>query len=226
MIVILESQSKQFRIGPQRSPLSNARWTRGKAYVILDGKIESLKEWFEGLQTSISSIRHHLETPEFYPYLEREFSIEKLKSVVLDAPMKSPRQVVCASLLSVFVGVLMAGCGEHHEKVNIEAQRQALKAPGSEARAQACIELAKAGPSAAPAVKELIAVTSDPDPTTRKLAAYALGQIGSAAKEAVPRLKEMMDKDQDRDVYSATVNALRAIDPAAAGGATVPNVSN
>jgi HEAT repeat protein len=72
----------------------------------------------------------------------------------------------------------------------------------------------------------LIPLLKDADPLVRRLAAYALGQIGPKAKAAIPALKELLN-DTERDVVTATINAIRAIDETAAGNiAAPPNVSN
>jgi len=50
-----------------------------------------------------------------------------------------------------------------------------------------------------PLFQALIGVLKDNDPVVRRLAAYALGEIGPASKPALPALKEMMN-DPDREV--------------------------
>jgi len=131
-----------------------------------------------------------------------------------------------------FCGLLLAGLGagcgggEPTAKVDVQAQIQNLKSEDAQKRVDACVELAKAGPDAASAVTSLIPVLKDSDALVRRLAAYALGQIGPKAKEAVPALKELMN-DTDRDVLTATINAIRAIDAAAASDVKPPpNVTN
>src|SRR5256885_8923075 len=84
---------------------------------------------------------------------------------------------------------------------NVSAMTAALKSDNTETRVNACIELAKAGERAAPAVTALIPLLKDPDPVTRRLAAYALGQVGPKATQAVPALKELLN-DSDRDVLT------------------------
>ncbi|MCI0539843.1 MAG: HEAT repeat domain-containing protein, partial [Verrucomicrobiales bacterium] len=85
---------------------------------------------------------------------------------------------------------------------------------------------AKPGEAAAVAVPNLIPLLKDTDPLVRRLAAYALGQIGPKAKEAIPALKEALN-DTERDVVTASINAIRAIDATAADGlVSPPNVAN
>ena len=129
-----------------------------------------------------------------------------------------------ALLLPLFV----AGCsgGGSKEKVDVQAQMQHLKSADTETRVNACVELAKAGPNAAPAVSALIAALKDSDFLVRRLSANALGQIGPKAKEAVPALKEAAN-DRDASVRTEAIGAMQGIDPtAAAGMKAMPNVTN
>jgi HEAT repeat protein len=140
--------------------------------------------------------------------------------------MKNPRSVIVVLSLGFLILGIVTGCKKSESaSVDIGAAREQLKSSDPAAQQNGCIELAKAGPDAAPAIPELLPLLKDKDPLTRRLAAYALGQIGPAAKEAVPALKELMN-DSDRDVVASSVNALNAIDPSATGGATLPSVSN
>ena len=142
--------------------------------------------------------------------------------------MKTSTHTLLVLVCSVLLAGLAAGCGggEKTEKVDVQAQIQNLKSDKPDAKVNACVELAKAGPDAAPAVQSLIPLLKDSDPLVRRLAAYALGQIGPKAKEAIPALKELMN-DPERDVLTATINAIRAIDESAASGVKPPpNVSN
>jgi HEAT repeat protein len=142
--------------------------------------------------------------------------------------MKIPTHALLMLAAGLLLAGLSAGCGsgEKKETVDVQAQIKNLKSDNAETRQNACVELAKGGESAAPAVQALIPALKDTDPLVRRLAAYALGEIGPKAKEAIPALKELMN-DPERDVLTATINAIRAIDAAAAGGIVPPpNVSN
>jgi len=135
----------------------------------------------------------------------------------------APLVLACCLVLAT----LAAGCGgTPTEKVDVQAQIQNLKSDNAETRSNACVELAKAGPEAAPAVPSLIPLLKDSDPLVRRLAAYALGQVGEKAKEAIPALREALN-DRERDVVTASINALRAIDLKAASDLGAPaNVTN
>lgn len=132
----------------------------------------------------------------------------------------------------VFLSVLLlasfvAGCGGGSgEKINVQAQIQNLKSADTDTRVNACVELAKAGPDAAPAVPALIVALKDSDFLVRRLAANALGVIGPKAKEAIPALKEAT-KDRDASVRTEAIGAIQGIDEkAAAGLKAMPNVTN
>lgn len=133
-------------------------------------------------------------------------------------------------LLAVASGLLLglaaAGCSEGEpapKKVDVSAQIAALKGD-NDAKAAALSELAAGGPNAAGAVKEIIPLLKSDDPVVRRLAAYALGQIGAPAKEAVPGLTAML-QDPDGNAVTAAINALRAIDPSKAPAENIPNVT-
>ena len=124
------------------------------------------------------------------------------------------------------VGSLLIGCSEKKhgdKKVNVPPLIEALKSADKDVRMNACIDLAKAGEYAAPAISALIPVLKDTDINVRRLAAYALGEIGPKAKEALPGLKEML-ADPDRNVVMQAVNSMRNIDPASVPSQNMPNV--
>jgi HEAT repeat protein len=83
--------------------------------------------------------------------------------------------------------------------------------------------LASAGAKAAPAIPALIEALQDSDPLVRRLSAYALGQIGPAAKEAVQPLTTAMQQG-DREMITTSMNAIRAIDPTALPEGNISNI--
>ena len=131
------------------------------------------------------------------------------------------RRLSCLLLVAASLG--LSGCGEKAPKVDVSAQIAALDSTTAEGKQDALTELAKAGPAAAPAVPKLIVLLKDQDAVTRRLTAYALGQIGTAAKSALPALNEAMN-GADRDFSTSLVNAIRAVE--GKGGPAVPNVAN
>ena len=128
--------------------------------------------------------------------------------------------------LAALTAALFTGCGgqQNKEKVDVPAATQGLKSQVTDEKANACIELAKAGPAAAGAVPDLIPLLKDGDPLVRHLAAYALGQIGPKASAALPALKEALN-DSDRQVVSDAINALRFIGDTNAN-LEIPNTMN
>jgi HEAT repeat protein len=129
--------------------------------------------------------------------------------------MKNPiRSSLLGTLIAALTGI-MASCSKEDveaKKVNVSAMTAALKSDDKDARVNACVELAKAGPRSASAVPALIPLLKDKEPEVRKLAAYALGQVGPEAKSALPALKELT-ADRDRGVTMQAVDSLRSIDP-------------
>ena len=82
-------------------------------------------------------------------------------------------------------------------------------------RNAAAYEISGMGPDAAPAVPALIKALDDPEPTVRFPVLVALGEIGPAAKAAVPRLKQMMDEEINDEIAAAAKRALKRIQPEA-----------
>src|SRR5207248_10360847 len=114
--------------------------------------------------------------------------------------MKKFFMVSLVSMFSILGVVALSSCSKEDaaaKKVDVSARIEALKSGDSEARENACIELAKAGPRAAPAVAALIPLLKDNDVEIGRLAAYALGEFGSQAKAALQALAEL-DNDTDR----------------------------
>ena len=90
---------------------------------------------------------------------------------------------------------------------------KAAKDPDVVVVSQAAIEaIGKMGPAAYPAVGTLAAILQNGQPPHRKLAAQALGGVGSAA---VPELIAALRSEQDSDVRSAVATSLAQIGPSA-----------
>jgi HEAT repeat protein len=127
------------------------------------------------------------------------------------------------ALATVTTALLLVGCEQQggmeqkaDKNIDVNAAIVGLKSGDKEKMISACTELGQAREYAAPAVDDLIAALKNDDPLVRRLAAYALGQIGPKAIKAVPALKQTMESDSDITVMPACVNALRAIDPKSA----------
>jgi len=92
------------------------------------------------------------------------------------------------------------------------------EAAAPQTRNAAAYEISGMGPAAAPAVPALITALDDPDPAVRFPVTVALGEIGPAAKAAVPRLKKMMEEEMNDEIAAAAKRALRRIQPQAVSG--------
>ena len=74
------------------------------------------------------------------------------------------------------------------------------------------------GPAAAPAVPALIEALDDSEASVRFPVTVALGEIGPAAKAAVPRLKKMMEEEINDEIAASARRALKRIQPEALSG--------
>jgi HEAT repeat protein len=93
-----------------------------------------------------------------------------------------------------------------------------LKAAAPQTRNAAAYEISGMGPAAAAAVPALIVALDDPEASVRFPVTVALGEIGPAAKDAIPRLKKMMDEEINDEIAAAAKRALRRIQPQAVSG--------
>jgi HEAT repeat protein len=90
-----------------------------------------------------------------------------------------------------------------------------LKAQAPQTRNAAAYEIAGMGPDAVRAVPALIVALDDSSPAVRFPVTVALGEIGPAAKAAVPRLKQMVDEEINDEIAASARRALKHIDPSA-----------
>jgi HEAT repeat protein len=88
-----------------------------------------------------------------------------------------------------------------------------LKAVAPQTRNAAAYEISGMGSAAAPAVPALIEALDDSQASVRFPVTVALGEIGPAAKAAVPKLKTMVDEEINDEVAAAAKRALRRIQP-------------
>ncbi len=136
-------------------------------------------------------------------------------------------RVPVTELLTATVLILSIGCGgdsrDAAKKVDVAAQVAALKG-NADAKEAALTELASGGKNSAAAVNDILPLLKDEDAVVRRLAAYALGQIGPAAKAAIPGLKAMLT-ETDINSVTAAVNAINSIDPTANDGIKIQNVT-
>ncbi len=138
--------------------------------------------------------------------------------------MKKPLSNSLITILALLFAGFLAACAAKEQSVDVSATTQALKSADKDTRVNACVELAKAGAKAAPAVPDLIPLLKDKDSEVKRLAAYALMEIGPGAKAAIAPLRELLN-DPERAVALQAINSLRAIDPNAADIKPPPNVT-
>ncbi len=131
--------------------------------------------------------------------------------------------------LTLAIGVAacvgITGCGggdDAPKKIDVAAQVAALKG-NADAKQAALTELAAGGKNSKAAVNDIIPLLKDDDAVVRRLAVYALGQIGPAAKMALPNIQALL-ADPDRDLVTSAVNAIDLIAPGANSVPRVPNV--
>ncbi|HTL18729.1 MAG TPA: HEAT repeat domain-containing protein [Patescibacteria group bacterium] len=103
-------------------------------------------------------------------------------------------------------------------KLAVPALSKALEHPDAEVRGKVVEALANFGPDAEPAVAVILQIltkTVQTDP--QKQIAYTLGEIGPAAKDAVPQLIELLKSNKDREglLNVVAADALGRIGPAA-----------
>jgi HEAT repeat protein len=80
----------------------------------------------------------------------------------------------------------------------------------------AVLALGEAGPAAGDAVLALVAALGDESEVVRRRVAVALGEIGTAARAALPALAEVATRDASAGVRRAAAFAVAAIGPPAA----------
>ena len=90
-----------------------------------------------------------------------------------------------------------------------------LKSPSSISRRQAALDLAKMGADARAAVPDLQKALLDTEPPVRSAAAFALGEIGTAAEPASTTLLRSVTSDKDANVRKDCAAAIAKIGPKA-----------
>jgi HEAT repeat protein len=138
--------------------------------------------------------------------------------------MKLPLSSLQCVGVTCLVTLFFAACSrDPGARVDVQTQITALKSPDTNAVEDACIELAKAGAKGAPAVSDLIPLLKHKDEEVRRLAAYALQEIGPGAKAALPALQELLGNEPSRKVQMQVTLTLQSIDPKNAPPA-MPNI--
>jgi HEAT repeat protein len=142
--------------------------------------------------------------------------------------MKSalPITFVMAALVALF-GL---GCDSApklgYGDVNIQEQIQRLGSSDPSERTDGAAKLglaAASGAEASAAVPALTDALKDSESQVRRLAAYALMEIGPKAKASVPALQEALSRARDIDERYQIIHAIKAIDPEAGKPLTEPS---
>jgi HEAT repeat protein len=128
--------------------------------------------------------------------------------------------------LALVATIILVGCGPKEEapKVDVAAQVAALKGDAT-AKADALVQLGLNGPRSAPAINDIVPLLKDDSANVRRLAVYALKEIGPAAKSTIPAIKELL-QDSDMNVVTEVAGALQVLDPANSGGVAIPHTMN
>jgi len=124
--------------------------------------------------------------------LAQQLAVERDQSVV-----------VCMHLAAARIGDPV----EPH----LQAVAKLLKTGKESARTQAAAVLGDFGAKAKGQVPDLILALKDEDPQVVATSCWALGQIGSAAANAVPFLTDLIEKQKDEGVRQAAKDALEKI---------------
>ena len=93
----------------------------------------------------------------------------------------------------------------------VEEMALGLSRAFGEARYQAALALRDLGSQAQPAIPALIQACDDPEVRVRICCVRALGRIGPAASNAIPRLQAML-KDESSMVQQAATEAIQRIE--------------
>ena len=114
---------------------------------------------------------------------------------------------------AVLLALFIPACSEPGKNVDVQAQINLLKTGDENAKQDALVKLGEAKENAAPAIPAILDAMKDTDPIVRRLACYAIEQIGPGkAKSAIPAVKAMMN-DPDQNVSMQAMNTLATLDP-------------
>jgi HEAT repeat protein len=110
--------------------------------------------------------------------------------------------------LLVLLLILMSSCNKGQPTMAGDKWAHALLDPDAKVRKQATFTLGNIGPSDPAVLLALIGALKDADAGVRCEAILALLKFGPGAKDAIPALTEVRQKDRDAKVRSYAAKAL------------------
>ena len=150
----------------------------------------------------------------------RTHHLAHFESLAQDVRLESIYAAASAQHIDSLIEVLSASAGKNKHQRVLAKDDHGLPLPRDDVRGfprcwneravvmeDAAYALAACGPEAIPALQNLLA---HPDPWLRINAAFALGEMGPAAKDSVPKLVPLLD-DAHSQVVRQTLDALGGI---------------
>jgi HEAT repeat protein len=110
--------------------------------------------------------------------------------------------------LAVILLIAFSGCDRPQPPMAGSKWAEALHDPDAKVRKRAAFTLGNIGPSDAAVLPALIGALKDADAGVRCEAILALVKYGAGAREAVPALTEVQEKDRDARVRAYAAKAL------------------
>jgi HEAT repeat protein len=124
--------------------------------------------------------------------------------------------------LVAVVAVISGGCGETSPTLAggkpVAHWVSALQDPDAKLRKTAVFKLGNVGPTDAAVLPALLGALNDSDATVRREAILALMKCGTDAREAVPALRDIRQRDPDPKVRDHSARALEKIAGASEAG--------
>jgi HEAT repeat protein len=118
-------------------------------------------------------------------------------------------------LLAGLATTALIGCGKTEPTLAggkpIAHWVDALKAPDPRVRKEAAFKLGNAGPIEPTVFPAVVGALKDADARVRTEAVKSLVKFGPPAREAVPQLEDLKDRDNDARVRQAAARALEVL---------------
>ena len=123
-----------------------------------------------------------------------------------------------SGLLGLFLLVSLAGCGGGDESginpdVDVDGLTAQLDSTDDNVIVEALGNLRQAEDRLLPVLPKLIELLDHKNPEVRTLASYNIYVIGEDAKDAIPKIKELVKSERDTNARLQHVNTWNSIDP-------------